>query len=639
MRLLTRLLDNIAVSKKLGLGFGLVLLLTFFVAGMGYSGVQMMIDRSDKVAIASSLTDTLYKAKIIRQDFLQTGNETDLQQFDSLVEKTRQTLTQEAKFYLDVADQKLISDALSALGHYENGFNQVKQLKTNRAELRKTWVATGNAVINNFSQVEQQLTQQAQQTGDWQVVIGASQINQQVAMMRYYVRGYIFEPSQKNLDGAKQQISNIQQQGKTLSVPTAQQTLLSNALTALDDYTAKLDQLVAVDKQIENVKSTLDQDATVLLSSVTGLVDSQSAKRLADGARAKMLVIVVSVLVLLLGIGCSLLISSQIVNPLHLTVTAARRIADGDLTHRIGSERKDELGTLLRAMGEMNDTLKDVLGQIDGSVVQLASSAEQLSAVSEQNSAGMQSQRSETDQVATAINEMTASVQEVAGNAEQAAQAAIEADTVTSTGNKKVAEAVRHIERLSAEIASTAEAMSELKAESDNIGSVLDVIKSVAEQTNLLALNAAIEAARAGEAGRGFAVVADEVRSLASRTQASTEEIEKLISNLQHGTQESVQKMDRSRELSDEAVGLSRDAGNMLNDIARAVAKIQDMNHQIAAAAEEQSAVAENINQSVVRVRDIAEQTAQASEETAQATEGVASLGMQLKSLLGHFKL
>ncbi|MGE4261934.1 methyl-accepting chemotaxis protein [Shewanella sp.] len=637
MTLLHRLLDNMTVSRKLGLGFSLVLLLTFSVAWVGHSGVGMMIDRSQKVAVASELKDILYQLKIIRQDFLQTGNQQQLPKFDELIAQTHKSLQHEATTYVnDVDDQQHIQDAQTALTNYEKGFNQVKQLQADKSVLRKSWVAIGNGVINSFSQLDQQLVQQAD---NWQSSLAVARINQQIALMRYYVRGYIFEPSQKNLDGAKQQIADIRRQGKALTVPAAEQNLLSNALSGLDEYEAKLDGLVDIDKRIADSKTTLEQDASKLLSSVTSLVESQSAKRLADGEQAELLVLVVAVLALILGIACSLLITKQIISPLHLTVSAARRIAGGDLTQSIHSERKDELGTLLRAMGEMNDTLKDMMSQIDGSVVQLASSAEQLSAVSEQNSVGMQSQRSETDQVAAAINEMTASVQEVAGNAEQAAQAAIEADNVTATGNKMVSEAVQHIERLSAEIASTAEAMAELKTESDSIGSVLDVIKSVAEQTNLLALNAAIEAARAGEAGRGFAVVADEVRSLASRTQASTEEIEKLISNLQHGTQSSVQKMERSRELSEEAVSLSRKSGSMLDDIARAVAKIQDMNHQIAAAAEEQSAVAEDINKSVVRVRDIAEQTAQATEETAQATEGVAALGLQLKGLLGHFKL
>ncbi|MFQ6370689.1 methyl-accepting chemotaxis protein [Shewanella sp. YIC-542] len=640
MALLHRFLDNITVARKLQLGFSLVLVLTFFVAWMGYSGVEMMINRSEKLAVTAELKDTLHQLKFIRQDYLLTGNQQELQRFNTLVTKVRDTLVRDADHYTDAKDQQYIQTAQSALQQYVKGFEQVRQLRLEKLDLRKNWIAIGNDVISSFSTLEQHLSLQAEQGAEsWLTALSAARINEQIAMMRYYVRGYIFEPSDKNLAGAKQKIADINQLGKNLQVPASEQSLLDGAVAALSQYETKLGGLVDVDQRIANTKAQLEQHAQLLVGNIDSLVDSQTGKRQADGNRAKQLVLAVSVLVLLLGIGCSLLITQQITAPLALTVTAARRIAGGDLTQKLSSNRKDELGTLLRAMGEMNDTLKDVLSQIDGSVVQLASAAEQLSAVSEQNSAGMQSQRSETDQVATAINEMTASVQEVASNAEQAAQAAIDADNVTTTGNTVVAQSVQHIEHLSAEITSTAEAMATLKEESDSIGSVLDVIKAVAEQTNLLALNAAIEAARAGEAGRGFAVVADEVRSLASRTQASTEEIEKLISSLQHGTQESVQKMDRSRALSEEAVEFSRKAGSNLDDIARAVAKIQDMNHQIAAAAEEQSAVAEDINKSVVRVRDIAEQTAQASEETSQATEGVAALGVQLKGLLSHFKL
>jgi len=227
----------------------------------------------------------------------------------------------------------------------------------------------------------------------------------------------------------------------------------------------------------------------------------------------------------------------------------------------------------------------------------------------------------------------------VSTSAENVALAAKEADHTTAIGNKKVIEAVSQIELLAREIATTAHAMERLQSESDSIGSVLDVIKSVAQQTNLLALNAAIEAARAGEAGRGFAVVADEVRSLASRTQSSTEEIENMIVNLQKGTLESVQMMTKSRTLSDGAVSLSREAGEMLVDIADAVSRIQDMTHQIAAASEEQSAVAEDINKSIVRVRDIAEQTADGAAETAHSADDLASLGVTLKGLLRRFQL
>ncbi|WP_456301722.1 methyl-accepting chemotaxis protein [Pseudomonas amygdali] len=232
---------------------------------------------------------------------------------------------------------------------------------------------------------------------------------------------------------------------------------------------------------------------------------------------------------------------------------------------------------------------------------------------------------------------MTATVQEVARNAEEASEAAVAADRQARDGERVVNEAIAQIERLASSVGNSSEAMGALKQESDKIGSVLDVIKSVAEQTNLLALNAAIEAARAGEAGRGFAVVADEVRSLAQRTQKSTEEIEALIARLQSGTQQAATVMDSSRELSTSSVELTRRAGGSLESITKTVSAIQAMNQQIAAAAEEQSATAEEINRSIINVRDVSEQTSAASEETAASSVELARLGNHLQLLVSRF--
>ncbi|WP_439899514.1 methyl-accepting chemotaxis protein [Pseudomonas reactans] len=237
------------------------------------------------------------------------------------------------------------------------------------------------------------------------------------------------------------------------------------------------------------------------------------------------------------------------------------------------------------------------------------------------------------------MNEMAATVQEVARNAEEASEAAVAADQQAREGDKVVGEAIAQIERLATEVGHSTVAMGDLKRESDKIGSVLDVIKSVAQQTNLLALNAAIEAARAGEAGRGFAVVADEVRSLAQRTQKSTEEIEELIVGLQSGTQQVATIMDNSRGLTDSSVELTRRAGSALASITRTVSTIQAMNSQIATAAEQQSAVAEEINRSVLNVRDVSEQTSSASEETAASSAELARLGIYLQTLVGRFRI
>ncbi|WP_420801181.1 methyl-accepting chemotaxis protein [Pseudomonas brassicae] len=234
---------------------------------------------------------------------------------------------------------------------------------------------------------------------------------------------------------------------------------------------------------------------------------------------------------------------------------------------------------------------------------------------------------------------MTATVLEVARNAEFASEAATVADAQSRQGDQVVNEAIGQIEQLAEQVDRSMEAMHTLAGESERIGSILVVIKSVSEQTNLLALNAAIEAARAGEAGRGFAVVADEVRGLAQRTQQSTEEIEALIQNLHRGTAQVVSLLDSSRALTRDSVDLSRRAGTALGEITATVSSIQGMNQQIATASEEQSSVAEEINRNVMTVREIANQTSTASEQTAASSVELARLGGHLQTLVGRFSL
>jgi methyl-accepting chemotaxis protein len=382
------------------------------------------------------------------------------------------------------------------------------------------------------------------------------------------------------------------------------------------------------------------QDAgTQLLDNSMALDQSQDAKRDADTKSSKELLALAASLALLLGIFAAWLITRQIVAPLRQALIAVDRVASGDLTHDIDVHRRDELGQLQQSMQRMTVALRGLVGGISDGVTQIASAAEELSAVTEQTSAGVSSQKVETDQLATAMNEMAATVHEVARNAEQASEAAVAADQQAREGDRVVNQAIAQIERLASEVGNSSQAVNDLKLESDKIGGILDVIKSVAEQTNLLALNAAIEAARAGEAGRGFAVVADEVRSLAQRTQTSTKEIEALISALQNGTDQVTRAMGSSLELTGSSVELTRKAGVELKNITQTVSAIQSMNQQIATAAEQQSAVAEEINRSVINVRDVSEQTSAASEETAASSIELARLGTHLQGLVGQFRV
>jgi len=348
----------------------------------------------------------------------------------------------------------------------------------------------------------------------------------------------------------------------------------------------------------------------------------------------------VGVLVLLLGLVFAWFIARSIVKPLCFTVARLDDISkgDGDLTQRLPVEGNNELSQLATAFNTFVAKIQDLVKQVAGATAQLAAASEELSATSDQTTQQVRRQQSETDQVATAMNEMTATVQEVARNATEAAHAARETDSEASAGRDVVGTTIRSIESLASEVENAAEVIQRLSADSEEIGKVLDVIRGIAEQTNLLALNAAIEAARAGEQGRGFAVVADEVRTLASRTQDSTHTIQEMIERLQGNASGAVKVMEKGREQAKGSVEQAARAGQSLETITGSVARITDMNTQIASAAEEQSAVAEEINRNVVNISQAVDETASGSQQISTASEELARLAAELQSMVGQFR-
>ncbi|MFG0360403.1 methyl-accepting chemotaxis protein [Pseudomonas sp. zbq_5] len=293
----------------------------------------------------------------------------------------------------------------------------------------------------------------------------------------------------------------------------------------------------------------------------------------------------------------------------------------------------------MQAMQQMAAGLSGIVSGLQQGIEQLAGSAQALSTVTEQTNREVGSQKEETEQVATAMQQMTATVHDVARNAEEAAQAAQAADEKVDTGQQVVRQSMQRIEQLASAAEAASAGIGSLSAEIHTIGDVLEVIKSVAEQTNLLALNAAIEAARAGEQGRGFAVVADEVRALARRTRQSTEQIETLVASLRGNAQQSVAQIRGSTELVRLAVADALQTESALGSIAAAVSLIQQMNQQIAAAAEQQSSVAEEISRSVTQIRGSADQAALAMQDNARSSVELAQLGTDLKGMVGHFRL
>ena len=334
------------------------------------------------------------------------------------------------------------------------------------------------------------------------------------------------------------------------------------------------------------------------------------------------------------------LIARSIVRPLQEAVQAMANIASGesDLTRSLDTHGRDEVTLLAQHFNAFTAKLRNVISHLQSTATALEQSSTELGNDATDAQQRSQQQALQMDQVATAINEVTYAVQEVAKNAEHAAGEMRGAQSQAELGQQNIDSSLQQIDQLSGTINQAVDVIRTLATQSSEIGSVLEVIRSIAEQTNLLALNAAIEAARAGEQGRGFAVVADEVRALAKRAQDSTEEIESLIAGLQRMAKGAVQQMDSSRDLTRRTVELAGEAGDALGRITQAVSTIEQMNQQIAAAAEEQSAVAEAINESVTRVRDIGEQSATATEQTAASSAELARLGVELQELVRQFR-
>ncbi|KPB63124.1 methyl-accepting chemotaxis protein [Pseudomonas amygdali] len=362
----------------------------------------------------------------------------------------------------------------------------------------------------------------------------------------------------------------------------------------------------------------------------------------ASATRTNNLSITATLLIAVLGVVVTLLTIRSILAAIggepDTVATITRTIARGDLSSTIKVNANDNT-SVAAAVIAMQTQLRDTLQQISNSATQLAAAAEEMTAITEDGVQGIQRQNNEIDQAATAVNEMTSAVEEVARNAEHTARSSSNATSAAQAGLGLVKKTVSAINTMSTDVQKTAVLIGELADQSRDIGKVLDVIRGLAEQTNLLALNAAIEAARAGEAGRGFAVVADEVRALAHRTQQSTSEIERLVSNIQNGTDRAVSSMRGNTELASDTLSIAEGANDSLSVISTAVSEINDLNLVIASAAQQQAHVAREVDRNLVNIRDLSAQSSSGAQQTSSASRELSTLALDLNNIVGRFRL
>ncbi|WP_095120920.1 methyl-accepting chemotaxis protein [Pseudomonas sp. Irchel s3f10] len=429
-----------------------------------------------------------------------------------------------------------------------------------------------------------------------------------------------------------------------------ERALYQTFATTLDNYLQAQNQMMELSRQdkLDEMRSLINtriKDGTdqmgeqlnklIVMNASDAKTASIQAGQYYDSAITG--IIIVAVFAAIATVLLAWLLTRSIVTPLNRAVQAAQTIADGNLTKVIEVDGKDEATQLLQALATMQTNLRKTIEQIAGSATQLGAAAEELSAVTEEASRGLQQQNNEIEQAATAVNEMTAAVEEVARNAVSTSEASNQSTHAAREGRDQVVKTVDAIQTMTHDVQNTAQMIEGLAAQGRDIGKVLDVIRAIAEQTNLLALNAAIEAARAGEAGRGFAVVADEVRALAHRTAQSTQEIEKMVAGIQNGTGEAVSSMQQSNQRTQTTLEMARAAGVALEQITQSIHQINERNLVIASASEEQAQVSREVDRNLVNIRDLATQSAAGANQTSAATHELSRLAVDLNAMVARF--
>lgn len=419
----------------------------------------------------------------------------------------------------------------------------------------------------------------------------------------------------------------------------------------MDKYISGVKEIIALsasdhDSAITYANTTQAQTATQYQAELTHLRDINTQNAVTAGLRAAQvyshsIIVLISVVLIATGLTVALAfaLTRSIVKPVETSLAFAQRIATGDLSAVLAVTGRDEISSLMVALNVMAASLRSTLMEISGAAEQLSTASVEMTSITESADRTLQKQNSEIEQAATAVNEMSAAVEEVARNANSTSEAARSSSASAEDGNRKVVNTVNAMTSLADLVDNSATQVKALASQADDITKVLAVIRAIAEQTNLLALNAAIEAARAGEQGRGFAVVADEVRALAHRTQKSTQEIEQMITKVQSGSTAAVDSMDRSRQEVYSTLTSAKDAGHSLVLITSAVLEINERNMQIATASEQQAHVARDVDRNLVSIRDLAMQSTEGARQTLEASNELAKLAVRLNDMVGKFKV